>query len=521
MFSGDYPQFDPIFIIFDKDEPMRQVLHTQLTLGEIDISAIPINLTSRDEVQQVLAGLKHIYTTRSIWTEVKKILLTLVPPEVSIDNGRMGLELWRILVIGTLRLNCKWDYDHLLEHINEHRTIRRMLGHGFLDNEQRYSLQTIKDNVRLFTPEILARINAVVVKAGHQLLLKDKTLRGSFDSFVVETNVHFPTDLNLLWDAMRKVIGLTAQACQTHQVAGWRQRHNNQLQVKRAFRHVQKMKASTSPTEAKKVAQADKIKAAHVSYLALSMLMLARVEATVKELESKSATLSTQTQQTLQKQLLVIAQYVVHAQRQIDQIRQRVLQGQPIDHKDKVFSLFEPHTEWISKGKAGVPQELGVRVGIIKDQFGFLLHARVMKKETDEKVVVPVVTAVKTEFPAFKQCSFDKGCHSPENQAQLAQLLEKVILPKKGKLPAAERERERAPEFVTARHQHSAVESSINALENHGLDCCPDHGLDGFERYVALAVLGRNIQLLGRIVMAKQQKQVKRLQKQVSTPTKS
>jgi len=50
-----------------------------------------------------------------------------------------------------------------------------------------------------------------------------------------------------------------------------------------------------------------------------------------------------------------------------------------------------------------------------------------------------------------------------------------------------------------ARKQHSAVESAINALEVHGLDKCPDHGIDAFERYVALAVLSRNIQKLGTI----------------------
>ena len=56
---------------------------------------------------------------------------------------------------------------------------------------------------------------------------------------------------------------------------------------------------------------------------------------------------------------------------------------------------------------------------------------------------------------------------------------------------------ESAGVFISARYQHSAVESAINALEVHGLDRCLDHGIDGFKRYVALAVLSRNIQQLG------------------------
>jgi hypothetical protein len=53
-------------------------------------------------------------------------------------------------------------------------------------------------------------------------------------------------------------------------------------------------------------------------------------------------------------------------------------------------------------------------------------------------------------------------------------------------------------EFRRLRRKHAAVESGLNALENHGLDGCSDHGIDGFTRYVALAVVARNIQLLGR-----------------------
>ncbi len=93
-------------------------------------------------------------------------------------------------------------------------------------------------------------------------------------------------------------------------------------------------------------------------------------------------------------------------------------------------------------------------------------------------------------------CSFDKGFHSKANQTDLKVLLEQVVLPKKGKLSKVDQAREYAPAFKQAKKQHSAVESAINALEVHGLDKCLDHGIDGFERYVGLAVLSRNIRHL-------------------------
>ena len=55
--------------------------------------------------------------------------------------------------------------------------------------------------------------------------------------------------------------------------------------------------------------------------------------------------------------------FIEHAKKQIDLIRRRVIKGETIPHDEKVFSRFEPHTRWISKGKAGVPQELGLPAG--------------------------------------------------------------------------------------------------------------------------------------------------------------
>ncbi len=198
--------------------------------------------------------------------------------------------------------------------------------------------------------------------------------------------------------------------------------------------------------------------------------------------------------------LLELNTFSQHAQRQIDQIKRRVIDGETIPHNEKVFSLFQPHTEWISKGKAGVPLELGMRVCIMEDTHGFILHHRVMQQETDDKVALEMVNATQAIFPGFNACSFDKGFHSQDNQHPLKEKLEQVVLPKKGKRSKVDQAREYADDFVQAKQKHSAVESAINALQVHGLDKCPDHGIDGFERYTALTVLSRNIQVIGCII---------------------
>lgn len=152
---------------------MRKVQPKQLQLGEIDIASIKLDTRSRDDVPQILLGLQHLYTNIKTRELIFSLLEELIPQNVSSINGRPGMHLWKILVLGVLRLNLNWDFDRLREMANQHSTIRQMLGHGFDDNEQ-YKLQTIKDNVSQFTPALLDKINEVVVAAGHEVVGKKK-----------------------------------------------------------------------------------------------------------------------------------------------------------------------------------------------------------------------------------------------------------------------------------------------------------------------------------------------------------
>lgn len=201
--------------------------------------------------------------------------------------------------------------------------------------------------------------------------------------------------------------------------------------------------------------------------------------------------------------------FIEHGRRQIDQICRRVLNDEIIPHNEKVFSLFQPHTEWINKGKAGVPVELGLRVCIIEDQYRFILHHQVMEKTTDDQVAVSIVEETCERFGQLESISMDKGFHSKENQVKLQESADIVVLPRKGKLSVVNQALQSEPEFVNLRHQHSAVESAINALESHGLDICRDHGISGFKRYVALAIVARNIQRLGAILRQQDAEQIR------------
>jgi transposase, IS5 family len=150
---------------------MRTTIDQQMVFGQIDISQIKFNLKSRHETQEILRGLQAIYTNEETRKEVFKILEKAVLPNIDKTNGRPGMSLWKILVMATLRLNLHIDYDHLHDLVNYHFKIREMLGHGYFERDL-YCCQTIRDNVSLLTPEILNKINEVVVKFAHKVLKK-------------------------------------------------------------------------------------------------------------------------------------------------------------------------------------------------------------------------------------------------------------------------------------------------------------------------------------------------------------
>jgi len=401
---------------------MRTVKKPQLELGGMPIEKIKIDLKSRDDIPPLLLGLQHIYVTTELRKKVFTILEKYINPDTDNSTGRPGMDLWNILVFGVLRLNLNWDYDRLTEMANNHKTIRMMVGHGTFADDYEYKLQTLKDNVTLLTPKILNKINTVVVEAGHSIVKKkDEELRGRCDSFVVETDVHYPTDINLLFDAMRKVITLIANLCILCNLSGWRQSTHNIKMIKRLFRKAQQMKRSTSKNQDKKKARDTLIKTAHQEYIDLATTFLDRARITIGQVNSPSPMAIAL--------IFEIEDYIAHAERQIDQINRRVILGEKIPHAEKVFSIFEEHTEWISKGKAGVPVELGLKVCVLEDQYGFILHHSVMEKETDDKVAVSMISETKEKFSNLTACSFDKGFHSPANQKDLQEYHDKVILP--------------------------------------------------------------------------------------------
>ena len=205
---------------------MRRRFDVQLALGQIPIERVRIPLKSRDELPPILAGLQWIFQTPQINEQVFALLESKVIAGKR-ATGRPGLDLWTILVLGVVRLGLDCDYDRLEDLANHHTLLRQILGvsPGATAEEKPFHYKTLSDNVCHLDEELLAQINALVAQAGRAVFKKKdapEPIRAKTDSYVLETNVHFPTDVNLLWDAQRKCLDLICPLMNRHGLAGWR-----------------------------------------------------------------------------------------------------------------------------------------------------------------------------------------------------------------------------------------------------------------------------------------------------------
>ena len=164
------------------------------------------------------------------------------------------------------------------------------------------------------TPELLSAVGQ-----RHKVAKKKpgEPLRGRCDSFVVETDVHYPTDVSLLWDAMRCLLRDTGRASGEHAVGGWRQWRYLTREVRSLFNRVRSTRRAKRHPE--------RVEA----YLARCRGLVERAVDTLDAVRNQGVDAVT---------CGSIEGYVAHALRQIDQVERRLVRGETIPHEEKVFS---------------------------------------------------------------------------------------------------------------------------------------------------------------------------------------
>lgn len=470
---------------------MRKRFEQQLGLGQLPIESTLINPKSKNALDELLVALKAIYSNKKYNEEIFSILEKHINSGKR-NTGRTGMDLWSIFVLAQVRLCLNLSYDVLHDQANNHHNMRCLMGveKGFGYERIEFEYQNIYDNVTLLSDEMVAELNQIILGFGHGEVFKKKentALRLKTDSFVVESNVHFPTDYNLLWDCVRKCIRTVSKLMNKHKnIEGWRKIGNWHTEMKKLMRNLGQ--ANRSGGKNKK----EKVVACAEKYLGKARLLLKKLEE-----EKPKFPITDMGDLAL---IITLEHFMKLLEKHISLVDRRILKGETIPHEEKMFSVFETYTEWITKGKMNPSVELGKKLNITTDQWGLIVDYQIMEHQQDRDIVIELVDRILSKYKVASW-SFDKGYWLKENKEILQLEVPQVVIPKLGKRNKTEEEEEHSRSFKKLKNKHSAIESNINELEHRGLNRCPDRGYAHFKKYIGLGICAYNLKKIGREIL--------------------
>jgi IS5 family transposase len=415
-------------------------------------------------------------------------------------TGRNGLTAQQVIRSLILMRVKNWDYRELRERIADGYTLRRFT-RFYRDCVPKHD--AFNRSFNRLTAATLETINAIVVKAAVDMGLENgKKLR--VDTTVVETDIHHPTDSTLLWDAVRVVTRLVGQLDELlpDGVPGFTNRTRS---ARRRMQEIQRMTARERSqqlvpkyrelifTTGQVVENARLVLKKTQGIRSVDLMTDIAINATRKEIDH----------------------YCGLAERVIDQARRRVLDGEQVPNKQKIFSIFETHTDLIKRGKILKPVEFGHKVFIAESVQGLITQYRVLDGNPSDEVHVG--SSLKRHQEIFGAApsvySGDRGFFSRDNIQECKDGgVELVCIPQRGGKKTPDQQAfEKSRTFKNAQKFRAGIEGRISVLfRGRGMKRCLAEGREHFELLVGAAVLANNLMVIARLLIEKHNRRRKR-----------
>ena len=401
------------------------------------------------------------------------------------DTGAAGLSAEQVLRALLIKQINEFSYRELAFHLADSSTYRTFCRFGITDPTP--SRSTLGASIKALRPETLEAINRILVLAAEQEGI-DEGAKVRIDCTVTESNIHHPTDSALLWDGVRVLVRLMGQA---RQVLGGSVRfHDRTRRAKRRLRQIN----DTYSRPVRKKAYLDLIKVAqetcrygHAVRVVLSdPLQVDAVRAGM--LESVAEQLDG---------LLPLVEQV------IEQTRRRVLGGESVPAAQKVVSIFEPHTDIISKG--GRLNFYGHKICLTAGRSSMVLDCVVLAGNPPDSSLA--TDMVKRQVELFghppRQVAMDGAFASKDNLASIKQLGVQDVVFAKGRGLAVSEMATSSWVFRRLRNFRAGIEGVISLLKRvFGMARCPYRSLRSFKGYVWSAILASNLMLMARHKLA-------------------
>jgi transposase, IS5 family len=406
-------------------------------------------------------------------------------------NGRRGLTAPQVLRSLVLMRVKNWDYRELRERIADGVTLRQFTDF-YCDPVPKHD--AFNRGFNRLTPQTLKAINDLVVQAAVGLGLEDGA-RLRVDTTVVETDIHHPTDNTLLWDVVRvvtRLVGRLAKTLKMRRIKGFRDRRRS---ARRRMYEIQRM--TTRQRQERQT----------TIYRAL-IGIAEEVVASAKTALEKTATMRGKdlfAAMAIDAIRDEIAHYCGLGERVIDQARRRVLEGEQVPNAEKTYSIFEPHTDLIKRGKVRTPVEFGHKVFLAESAKGLITQYEVLKgNPADEVHVAP---SLKRHRRAFRRApelyGADRGFFSEQNVAACVQgAVKTVCIPQRGGSKTPQRQAyERSAAFKQGQRFRAGIEGRISVLmRGRGMKRCRAEGAERFALFVGAAVLANNLMIVAALL---------------------
>lgn len=407
------------------------------------------------------------------------------------ETGRNGLTPQQVLRSLVLMRVKNWNYRELRERIADGCTLRQFTDFYCLPVPRH---DAFNRGFNRLTPATLKAINDLVVRVAVGLGLEDgQKLR--VDTTVVQTDIHHPTDNTLLWDVVRvvtRLIGRLAAALGRRRIKGFRDRTRS---ARRRMQEIQRM--TSRQRQQQQTARYRELigiaeEVIESARTALRQTRKARGTDTIREL-------------AIAETRKEIEHFCGLGARVVNQSRRRVLDGEQVPTAEKLYSIFEPHTDLIKRGKVQTPIEFGHKVFLAESARGLITQYDVLDGNPidEQHVVISLVRHRRIFGDVPELYGSDRGFFSEKNVMSCKQEGVKVVcIPQRGGIKAPEREAyEKTREFKDGQRFRAGIEGRISVLfRGRGMKRCLAEGRERFELWVAAAVLANNLMRIAALL---------------------
>lgn len=447
------------------------------------------------QTDPVLQQLDRVLEDDQLYRRIRADLGTRYP--LTLVHGRHSTPSEAILRLLVVKHLYNWSYRETEDRVADSLVLRWFCRIYFQAVPDFSTLQRWSQTIR---PETLHLLNDRVVQLARQAkVTKGRKLR--IDGMVVQTTIHHPTDSGLLADGVRVLTRIIEQSKPVVQerLGGGRDAFRSRMRtMRRGLQTLHRLRRRVGEEKA------EQRKTVYEK-------LLAATEATVRQVEQIRAALGQARgdgKDQAKRLTARINQYLPLVQQVIGQARRRVLDGKKVPAKEKVVSLFEPHTRIIPRHKGGADVEFGRMVVVDEVEGGIIARFAILEDKTAEQgQLAPALEHHQQLFGRPPRLATgDRGVHAPDNDRVARDAgVTHLVIPRSGPVSEAERARERSPSFRRRYRWRAGIEGRLSSLRrDYGLRRCPDHGEEGFVCHLGWGVIASNLRHIAQHLAAKE-----------------